>query len=167
MGHKWGHYWGISSGPARPASCFYGACGNGWGGRIRTYDTCYQKALPYHLATPQLGALISLSPHPVQPLFTEMWPLELEFFLRARLNRLCASVACHATLFKGYLSFVSDEIAANWTAASFLVSVFVAAVSMTTLKPVHAARLRSRMRVSKCQRTTRTPAQCFQTYADM
>ena len=24
----------------------------GWGGRIRTYGTCYQKALPYHLATP-------------------------------------------------------------------------------------------------------------------
>ncbi len=26
---------------------------SGWGGRIRTYDTRYQKALPYHLATPQ------------------------------------------------------------------------------------------------------------------
>lgn len=26
----------------------------GWGGRIRTYDTRYQKPLPYHLATPQL-----------------------------------------------------------------------------------------------------------------
>jgi hypothetical protein len=63
--------------------------------------------------------LISLSPHPVQPLFTEIWPLELEFFLRARLNRLCASIACHAKLFKAYLSFVSGEIAANWTAASF------------------------------------------------
>ncbi len=25
----------------------------GWGGRIRTYDTRYQKPLPYHLATPQ------------------------------------------------------------------------------------------------------------------
>ena len=25
----------------------------GWGGRIRTYGTRYQKALPYHLATPQ------------------------------------------------------------------------------------------------------------------
>jgi hypothetical protein len=25
----------------------------GWGGRIRTYDTQYQKLLPYHLATPQ------------------------------------------------------------------------------------------------------------------
>ena len=24
----------------------------GWGGRIRTYGTRYQKALPYHLATP-------------------------------------------------------------------------------------------------------------------
>ena len=24
----------------------------GWGGRIRTYGTCYQKALPYRLATP-------------------------------------------------------------------------------------------------------------------
>ncbi len=26
---------------------------DGWGGRIRTYDTRYQKPLPYHLATPQ------------------------------------------------------------------------------------------------------------------
>ena len=26
---------------------------SGWGGRIRTYDTRYQKPLPYHLATPQ------------------------------------------------------------------------------------------------------------------
>ena len=26
---------------------------NGWGGRIRTYDTRYQKPMPYHLATPQ------------------------------------------------------------------------------------------------------------------
>ena len=26
----------------------------GWGGRIRTYGTRYQKALPYRLATPQL-----------------------------------------------------------------------------------------------------------------
>tara|TARA_B100001093_G_scaffold183380_1_gene176021 strand:+ start:685 stop:870 length:186 start_codon:yes stop_codon:yes gene_type:complete len=25
----------------------------GWGGRIRTYGTRYQKALPYRLATPQ------------------------------------------------------------------------------------------------------------------
>ena len=30
-----------------------GKGGVGWGGRIRTYGTCYQKALPYHLATPQ------------------------------------------------------------------------------------------------------------------
>ena len=27
----------------------------GWGGRIRTYGTRYQKPLPYHLATPQLA----------------------------------------------------------------------------------------------------------------
>ena len=27
--------------------------GNGWGGRIRTYGTLYQKQLPYRLATPQ------------------------------------------------------------------------------------------------------------------
>lgn len=27
---------------------------DGWGGRIRTYGTRYQKPLPYHLATPQL-----------------------------------------------------------------------------------------------------------------
>ena len=26
---------------------------SGWGGRIRTYGTRYQKPLPYHLATPQ------------------------------------------------------------------------------------------------------------------
>jgi hypothetical protein len=26
---------------------------DGWGGRIRTYDTRYQKPMPYHLATPQ------------------------------------------------------------------------------------------------------------------
>ena len=25
----------------------------GWGGRIRTYGTRYQKPMPYHLATPQ------------------------------------------------------------------------------------------------------------------
>ena len=25
---------------------------DGWGGRIRTYDTRYQKPMPYHLATP-------------------------------------------------------------------------------------------------------------------
>ena len=29
----------------------------GWGGRIRTYGTRYQKPLPYHLATPQRPAL--------------------------------------------------------------------------------------------------------------
>lgn len=28
----------------------------GWGGRSRTYGTRYQKALPYHLATPQQHA---------------------------------------------------------------------------------------------------------------
>ncbi len=32
--------------------------GVGWGGRIRTYGTRYQKPLPYHLATPQLGAAL-------------------------------------------------------------------------------------------------------------
>ena len=31
----------------------------GWGGRIRTYGTRYQKALPYRLATPQREALYS------------------------------------------------------------------------------------------------------------
>ena len=30
-----------------------GSGGVGWGGRIRTYGTRYQKPLPYHLATPQ------------------------------------------------------------------------------------------------------------------
>ena len=30
---------------------------SGWDGRIRTYDTLYQKQLPYHLATSQRGRL--------------------------------------------------------------------------------------------------------------
>lgn len=30
---------------------------SGWGGRIRTYGTRYQKPLPYHLATPQQQSL--------------------------------------------------------------------------------------------------------------
>jgi hypothetical protein len=33
----------------------------GWGGRIRTYGTRYQKALPYRLATPQLLAGVRCS----------------------------------------------------------------------------------------------------------
>ena len=32
----------------------------GWGGRIRTYGTRYQKALPYRLATPQSKGLFTL-----------------------------------------------------------------------------------------------------------
>ena len=32
----------------------------GWGGRIRTYGTRYQKALPYRLATPQSKRLFTL-----------------------------------------------------------------------------------------------------------
>ena len=31
----------------------------GWGGRIRTYGTRYQKALPYRLATPQSESLFT------------------------------------------------------------------------------------------------------------
>ena len=34
--------------------CYEIVIGVGWGGRIRTYGTRYQKALPYRLATPQL-----------------------------------------------------------------------------------------------------------------
>ena len=34
--------------------CYEIVMGVGWGGRIRTYGTRYQKALPYRLATPQL-----------------------------------------------------------------------------------------------------------------
>ena len=34
---------------------------DGWGGRSRTYDARYQKALPYHLATPQRSASITLT----------------------------------------------------------------------------------------------------------
>ena len=39
----------------RPALNWVGLfyVGNGWGGRIRTYGTLYQKQLPYRLATPQ------------------------------------------------------------------------------------------------------------------
>ena len=39
----------------RPALDWVGLfyVGNGWGGRIRTYGTLYQKQLPYRLATPQ------------------------------------------------------------------------------------------------------------------
>ena len=33
----------------------------GWGGRIRTYGTRYQKPMPYHLATPQREGLITLT----------------------------------------------------------------------------------------------------------
>ena len=33
----------------------------GWGGRIRTYGTRYQKALPYRLATPQLRGCLRCS----------------------------------------------------------------------------------------------------------
>ena len=33
----------------------------GWGGRIRTYGTRYQKALPYRLATPQLRDVVRCS----------------------------------------------------------------------------------------------------------
>ena len=32
----------------------------GWGGRIRTYGTRYQKALPYRLATPQSKSLFTM-----------------------------------------------------------------------------------------------------------
>tara|TARA_B100002019_G_scaffold26733_1_gene20743 strand:- start:1126 stop:1281 length:156 start_codon:yes stop_codon:yes gene_type:complete len=32
----------------------------GWGGRIRTYGTRYQKPLPYHLATPQHKNLFTM-----------------------------------------------------------------------------------------------------------
>ena len=32
----------------------------GWGGRIRTYGTRYQKPLPYHLATPQHENLFTM-----------------------------------------------------------------------------------------------------------
>ena len=34
---------------------------NGWGGRIRTYDTRYQKPMPYHLATPQSVWIVQFS----------------------------------------------------------------------------------------------------------
>ncbi len=34
----------------------------GWGGRIRTYDTRYQKPLPYHLATPQQAGVTYAEP---------------------------------------------------------------------------------------------------------
>ena len=30
----------------------------GWDGRIRTYDTLYQKQMPYHLATSQQRSII-------------------------------------------------------------------------------------------------------------
>ena len=33
----------------------------GWGGRIRTYDTRYQKPMPYHLATPQSDWMLQFS----------------------------------------------------------------------------------------------------------
>ena len=38
----------------------------GWGGRIRTYGTRYQKPMPYHLATPQRVGLITLTSGRVQ-----------------------------------------------------------------------------------------------------
>lgn len=41
----------------------------GWGGRIRTYDTRYQKPLPYRLATPQQRAPYTPPPSLRQPLF--------------------------------------------------------------------------------------------------
>ena len=33
---------------------------SGWGGRIRTYGTRYQKALPYRLATPHSKSLFTM-----------------------------------------------------------------------------------------------------------
>ena len=39
---------------------------NGWGGRIRTYGTLYQKQLPYRLATPQRCALGTMQRRTVQ-----------------------------------------------------------------------------------------------------
>ena len=39
---------------------------NGWGGRIRTYGTLYQKQLPYRLATPQRCGLGTMQRGTVQ-----------------------------------------------------------------------------------------------------
>ena len=49
----------------------------GWGGRIRTYDTRYQKPMPYHLATPQRRRLDTLTVPALQAQIGEKagkWP---------------------------------------------------------------------------------------------
>ena len=42
---------------------------SGWGGRIRTYDTRYQKPMPYHLATPQSrsGRNVAIQERAIKP----------------------------------------------------------------------------------------------------
>jgi hypothetical protein len=59
--------------------------GTGWGGRIRTYGTRYQKALPYHLATPQLcGGNYDVWPGSARAKIQKMSPRP-DFFLRREL----------------------------------------------------------------------------------
>lgn len=62
----WARQRSVARGPKPSFSRSYPVSGNpgrslrrysGWGGRIRTYGTRYQKPLPYHLATPQQRSL--------------------------------------------------------------------------------------------------------------
>ena len=50
---------------------------SGWGGRIRTYDTRYQKPMPYHLATPQAQSWRNVAANiwPIKPDHTPKWQL--------------------------------------------------------------------------------------------
>jgi hypothetical protein len=52
----------------------------GWGARIRTWEWRYQKPLPYHLATPQLGAVptrfVGASQHALNAIKTQCEKLE-------------------------------------------------------------------------------------------
>lgn len=44
----------------------------GWGGRIRTFGTRYQKALPYRLATPQIKIVTNEKTIVIQAYFFEL-----------------------------------------------------------------------------------------------
>ena len=60
----------------------------GWGGRIRTYGTRYQKALPYRLATPQSKGLFTMQieKHQEAKIFIHQCNIN---FLKNFINSMC------------------------------------------------------------------------------
>ena len=62
----------------------------GWGGRIRTYGTRYQKPMPYHLATPQRVGLITLTSGRVQDPILKKERIDVSAGSVAQLVRLYA-----------------------------------------------------------------------------